>query len=581
MTGPNPITDAVRDAFIEAQLTMEAENALRENPAEAARRLVVLALILTNATPLQIALAQTLAIQLLEFLAVPGAKALVKAAFRQCAADEESSDPTPTTPPPDPDALLTEGRTILDAPDQLALVRAQLQRDGYAGETAPVELLYVEFGSRLLERPVNMGVEGTSSVGKTYAVERAAAFHPPEAIHNLTGMSERAILYSDRETRHVYIVIGEAAALHKDGVGASVIRSLAWGNRLVYDTVEKGDDGKLVARVIEKPGPTGMVTTSTKPLDPELATRLLRIVITDDPDQTKKIIAAQAKHAAHGTAAAPTFAPWHAAQRWLTLVGERHIVIPFAEALGQRVPCDDVRMRRDFQQILGVVQAHALLHQRQRERDAQGQILADRRDYEAAYRLLRDVLAITLDNVSKTMRETVEAVLELKISTGVGYAELSAALDRSKATVAERVQRAIHAGYLANAEQRKGYPAKIVIADPIPEPRSILPAPDELFASSSPPPANSAKQPYTAPELPRRLGDGTVRPSEREPEVYGRTVPPPVHPAVQSQAPPSEAVSGDCTGVRPDSQEKEEESVEDHEDGASPSDDEAPGETWA
>src|SRR6266568_326911 len=495
MTGPNPITDAVRDAFIEAQLTMEAENALRENPAEAARRLVVLALILTNATPLQIALAQTLAIQLLEFLAVPGAKALVKAAFRQCAADEESSDPTPTTPPPDPDALLTEGRTILDAPDQLALVRAQLQRDGYAGETAPVEL--------------------------------AAAFHPPEAIHNLTGMSERAILYSDRETRHVYIVIGEAAALHKDGVGASVIRSLAWGNRLVYDTVEKGYDGKLVARVIEKPGPTGMVTTSTKPLDPELATRLLRIVITDDPDQTKKIIAAQAKHAAHGTAAAPTFAPWHAAQRWLTLVGERHIVIPFAEALGQRVPCDDVRMRRDFQQILGVVQAHALLHQRQRERDAQGQILADRRDYEAAYRLLRDVLAITLDNVSKTMRETVEAVLELKISTGVGYAELSAALDRSKATVAERVQRAIHAGYLANAEQRKGYPAKIVIADPIPEPRSILPAPDELFASSSPPPANSAKQPYTAPELPRRLGDGTVRPYSSPTRTPSRTVPSP------------------------------------------------------
>ncbi len=54
-------------------------------------------------------------------------------------------------------------------------------------------------------------------------------------------------------------------------------------------------------------------------------------------------------------------------------------------------------MRRDVTQILGVVRAHAFLHQRTRERAADGSILAARADYAAAYRLLASVLAITLD----------------------------------------------------------------------------------------------------------------------------------------------------------------------------------------
>src|SRR5438445_10877839 len=122
MTAPN-LTNLVTDALLTARLTMEYEAELRENPAEAALRLALLAQTLASATPLQLTLAQTQAVRLLEFLDVPGAKKLVNAAFR--VPDEEPEESAPT-PPPDPAALLDTGRSILDAPDQPALVQDEL-----------------------------------------------------------------------------------------------------------------------------------------------------------------------------------------------------------------------------------------------------------------------------------------------------------------------------------------------------------------------------------------------------------------------------------------------------------------------
>lgn len=101
-------------------------------------------------------------------------------------------------------------------------------------------------------------------------------FTPPEAVHDLTAMSERALAFSDFESQHRFVVIGEASALFRDGVGATIVRSLAWGDGIRYEVVEKTSVG-LRARVIHKPGPTGLITTTTKDLDSEISTRLLRI----------------------------------------------------------------------------------------------------------------------------------------------------------------------------------------------------------------------------------------------------------------------------------------------------------------
>lgn len=393
---------------------------------------------------------------------------------------------------PNADELYERGREILEAEDQLALLRRSLRRRGYAGDTDAPELLHVGFtGSRLLERPLGIAVRGPSSAGKSFAVETVADYQPEGAIHDMAGVSERFLAYADLDTEHAYVVIAEASALHDDGVGATIIRELAWGSQLRYGTLESTADG-IEDRMIEKPGPTGLVTTTTGELDEEIATRLVSVHITDKPGQTEEVDQEIAKRAAGETNHEPDVEPWRAASKWLEVAGNREVVVPYAPQVAEKVPYEDVRMRRDFKQILTVVRAHALMHQRTRDRDAAGRVVATEADYRTAHRLLSGVLAVTMTSVSNEVREAVEAVGGLNEGRpddahGVSYKELGDEIGLSRQGAHYRCRTALEDGYLANAEERDGYPAKLVTADELPEERAVLPEPADIdFDTPSP-----------------------------------------------------------------------------------------------
>jgi hypothetical protein len=130
------------------------------------------------------------------------AKALIDN-FDEAALEGEAPDV------PDPDALLAKARYILEAPDQLALYREKLRELGYAGPTEPAEIVNVALHSRSMDRPLNPVAEGDSGAGKTYMAETAIAFHPEDAVHDLTAMSARALAYSEFHTQHAYVFISE------------------------------------------------------------------------------------------------------------------------------------------------------------------------------------------------------------------------------------------------------------------------------------------------------------------------------------------------------------------------------------
>ncbi len=416
-------------------------------------------------------------------------------------------------PPPDPIELYQVAREILEAEDQLAIFCDRVRAVGFAGSTDAVELLHLTYISRTLNRPGNVALTGLSAAGKTFTADTAAKFHPDDKIHNLTGMSERALAYSDRDFRHAVVIIGEAQAIHQDGIGASLIRQLSWSGEegIKYDTVISTPEGPKPMR-IEIPGPTGLVTTSTKPLDPEIATRMIEVVVTDSPEQTSAIVRKLAQRAATGDDDAEVdTADFVAASRWLEAAGERRVVVPFAPQVAEHVPTDDVRMRRDFEQVLTIVRVHAFAHQVTRPRDNAGRVVATEADYRAAHRLLSAVLAVALDDVTDAIRETVEAVEDL--GGEVSYVELADHLSLAKSTIHSRGRRAIRAGYLANAESRKSYPAKLVIADPLPAPRTVLPDPADLDFDIPLPgtPRKSAEQPNESPEGGATAGVESVR----------------------------------------------------------------------
>ena len=144
------------------------------------------------------------------------------------------------------------------------------------------------------------------------------------------------------------------------------MRSLLSEGCVRYETVEKGKDGELKTRLVEREGPTGLIVTTTSvALHPENETRLLSLSATDTPDQTKLVLS----RLAADDLAEPDFARWHDLQVWLA-TAEHRVSIPYARTLAELVPPVAVRLRRDFRAVLSLIRSHALLHQASRERDA-------------------------------------------------------------------------------------------------------------------------------------------------------------------------------------------------------------------
>jgi hypothetical protein len=83
---------------------------------------------------------------------------------------------------------------------------------------------------------------------------------PSEAYWARTGMSEHGLIYSEESFSHRHLVIYEAPGMgtDKDEKTSYFFRTLLSERRIVYETVQK-DEGKLVSRLIEKPGPTGLI----------------------------------------------------------------------------------------------------------------------------------------------------------------------------------------------------------------------------------------------------------------------------------------------------------------------------------
>jgi len=359
--------------------------------------------------------------------------------------------------------------------DILARVAHAVALMGVAGEQRVVKLIFLIVITRLLDRIVSLAVKGPSSAGKSYLVERTLALFPDSAYYALSAMSERALIYDETPLAHRMLVIYEAAGMAGD-VQTYMIRSLLSEGRIRYAVVEKRKDG-MRPRLIEREGPTGLITTTTEiRLHPENETRLLSLTVTDSPAQTQAVLLAHAT----GAPDSPDLRPWHDLQEWLAK-DRASVVIPYLITLAHNIPAVAVRLRRDFPAVTALIKAHALLHQLHRERDETGAILATFQDYAVVRELVADLVADAAERaVPDTVRETVEQVRILTHPEGeTTVLAVAQAIGLDKSAASRRVRMATERGYLRNLEDKRGRPSRLVLGDPLPEEQTILPtAPD-------------------------------------------------------------------------------------------------------
>ena len=329
--------------------------------------------------------------------------------------EEKRREKKPKPPPPvDVDKLKQSAQHLIDSTDALDLFSKHI-RPRLAGEVRNAKLLYLVATSRLFARPMNCAIKGLSAIGKSHLRSSVLAFMPPEDVIEFTTLSEKALFFLPDDLAHKVFSMAEAAGSKEQDLQDYLIREIISSGSIKHIvTVKDPNTGLMVAQTIEKKGPISFLTTTTRgKLHPEIETRILTLETDDTEKQTRRVLAKLAELDSGLGTSETDLKPWHDYQRWLA-TGERRVVIPYAPRLSELTRAKTVRMRRDFSQVLQAIKAHALLRREQRERDAQGRIVATLDDYAVVHGLMADRLAESSEvRLRKPVARVVEAVKAL------------------------------------------------------------------------------------------------------------------------------------------------------------------------
>ena len=149
--------------------------------------------------------------------------------------------------------------------------------------------------SRVLDAPLNLAFVAASGSGKSFAIQTALRLAPVDAYIYLSSASPTALIHSKESFQHRMLVLGEADSIPEHGSAAAAIRSIVSDREMVVEhTRHDPVTGQLGTHTIHKPGPTGLMTSTTRPLPTQLSTRTLSIPIAQTPAMTRAILLAQA-----------------------------------------------------------------------------------------------------------------------------------------------------------------------------------------------------------------------------------------------------------------------------------------------
>ena len=160
-------------------------------------------------------------------------------------------------------------------------------------------------------------------------------------------------------------------------------------------------------------GPISLILTTTGELHAENETRMLSWHISESHDQTRAVMANLALRATGAAAVPDDLAVWHDFQRWIALGPQRRRNSLRANRLQRRYQPLMVRFRRDVGSLFSFIKASAILHQAQRQVDAQGRVVATVADYALAYPIFTKVMAQSSGkSVPDNVREVVKLIAE-------------------------------------------------------------------------------------------------------------------------------------------------------------------------
>ncbi len=329
-----------------------------------------------------------------------------------------------------------EALCFLRRADLLDQVARDVDALGYVGEETNKRLLYLVAISRKLEDPLSAIVLSQSGAGKSGLTEVIEKLCPPEDVVLLTRLTPQSLYYTEPGflDRKLVIVEERYGSMEAD----YSIRVLQSRKKLIAAApIKDPATGNMKTKVFTVEARAAFIeATTASTVNHENATRCFELVMDESEEQTGRIHARQRLLRTERGLALRQQAEAIARRHWNAqrLLEPLPVVIPFADQL--TFPTAWMRTRRDHARFLNLIEVSAFLHQYQRERRG-GAIVASLADYEAAYALAGEVLAETLSDVRKPLREAYERIRDLCQERGgtISRREIREALNVPDSTV--------------------------------------------------------------------------------------------------------------------------------------------------
>jgi energy-coupling factor transporter ATP-binding protein EcfA2 len=358
-----------------------------------------------------------------------------------------------TAPAAMTDAERAEAFALLRRPDLLDQVARDIDALGYVGEETNKRLLYLVAVSRKLDDPLSAVILSQSGAGKSGLTEVIERLCPPEDVVLLTRLTPQSLYYVEPGflDRKLVIVEERYGSIEAD----YSIRVLQSRKKLIAAApVKDPATGNMKTKVFTVEARAAFIeATTASSVNNENATRCFELQMDESSEQTRRIhermSLLRTERGLRQRAEAEAICRRH----WNTqrLLETLPVVIPFADKLS--FPSSWLRTRRDYARFLNLIEVSAFLHQHQRERRG-GAIVAEAADYTVAYGLAAEVLAETLSDLRKPLRDALERVrgLSLKGDGSVSRREIREALAMPDSTVRRWLQDLVELEYLTQVE---------------------------------------------------------------------------------------------------------------------------------
>jgi len=364
---------------------------------------------------------------------------------------------------------------FLTKPNLIKRLNEMIGQAGVVGEETNRIFLFGIASSYKMPETLHALIQGSSGSGKTHLLAKVSNFIPREGKKSFTRVTEGSLYnYGLYDLSHQLICIEDLDGMKEEAQLA--FRELQSKGVIISSTSSKDDNGNVNAYERIVYGPIASMACTTKgEIYEDNMSRCFLIAVDESHEQTLRIIDYQNKKSAGQIDEKREAQITEFLQHCLRMLKPYPVINPYANKVN--LPQEAHKIRRLNGLYQAFVKQITLLHQYQRKQDAQGRLISQKEDLQAAAEIMFESIVLKVDELDGSLRQFYEQLKSYVKTKGNGHhesyefsqREIRHALHISKSQLHRYMQDLIQLEYIrqAGGHINRGFNYKVMYWDNI------------------------------------------------------------------------------------------------------------------